>query len=237
MEEINLEALWRLADVLPLQVATALIAGYDPGEIDLCRRDTNFDESFPKYYPVETAMKNAVLSGTLRGVIRRKAWNSGWVEELGDGEEIGKEASLFPDQGEFPEEARAAIRRGIIFRAEPDWTLTTVKADDLRAWLINRGIRTGFFFPNATNEPDYLDPNHPNYAPKLAAAIGVWQAVIANPDLLRSKSAKQAMMKWLRQNADRYGLTKEDGTLNEQGIEEVAKVANWSDKGGAPKTN
>jgi len=41
---------------------------------------------------------------------------------------------------------------------------------------------------------------------------------------------------WLRQHANEFGLTKEDGNPNEQGIEEVAKIANWDTKGGAPKT-
>ena len=31
-------------------------------------------------------------------------------------------------------------------------------------------------------------------------------------------------------------LTKDDGNPNQLGIEEVAKIANWSVKGGAPKT-
>ena len=50
------------------------------------------------------------------------------------------------------------------------------------------------------------------------------------------KTVKQALVIWLRQNANRFGLTKEDGNPNEQGIEEVAKIANWDATGGAPKT-
>src|SRR5262249_8679108 len=41
---------------------------------------------------------------------------------------------------------------------------------------------------------------------------------------------------WLRQHANEFGLTKEDGNPNEQGIEDAAKIANWDTKGGAPKT-
>ncbi len=36
--------------------------------------------------------------------------------------------------------------------------------------------------------------------------------------------------------ASEYGLTKEDGSPNEQGIDEVAKVANWKPGGGVAKT-
>jgi hypothetical protein len=118
----------------------------------------------------------------------------------------------------------------------PDWRRTTVKLEDLKAWLAGRGIRPMFFFPDATDGPEYLDSNHPNYAPKLAAAVGAWGAVSADPELLRGKSVKQALLIWLRRNADHYSLTKDDGSPNEQGIEEVAKIANWDTKGGAPKT-
>lgn len=82
----------------------------------------------------------------------------------------------------------------------------------------------------------YLDPGHPHYASKLAAAVAAWQAVTSKPELLRGSSPKAAMERWLRENASRYGLLKENGTANEQGIEEITKVANWKTKGGAPST-
>jgi hypothetical protein len=119
---------------------------------------------------------------------------------------------------------------------EYDWEETTVLIQDLRDWLRSRDMKTGFFFPQATDAPNYLDSSHPNYAPKLAAAINAWQAANENPDLYRGKTVKQALLIWLRKNADKYGLTKEDGNPNEQGIEEIAKIANWASKGGAPKT-
>lgn len=79
---------------------------------------------------------------------------------------------------------------------------TRVKVDDLRKWLEGRGIKTGFFFPQPEDTLDFLDPSHKNYAPKLAAAIRVWQAVNADPELIKGKTVKQALLKWLRKNAD-----------------------------------
>ncbi len=111
---------------------------------------------------------------------------------------------------------------------------TMVKVDDLKDWLSENNYKSSFFFISTT--PDYLDQAHENYSPKLAAAINVWQAVTSESSLMRNTTAKQAMMKWLRRNADKYGLTKDDGNPNEQGIEEIAKIANWDSKGGAPKT-
>lgn len=107
-----------------------------------------------------------------------------------------------------------------------------IEVESLRGWLRSRGFRTGFFFPDATDAPDYLDPRNPRYAPKLAAAVMAWQST----NNLNGKSPKQALMKWLREHAAEFSMTDEDGKPNETGIEEAAKVANWQPGGGAPKT-
>ena len=78
----------------------------------------------------------------------------------------------------------------------------------------------------------YLDPLHPRYAPKLAAAVRAWMAAEDSA----GKTPKQALSKWLRENAITFGLMSDEGKPNEQGIEECAKVANWRTDGGAPRT-
>src|ERR1700730_8959374 len=117
-----------------------------------------------------------------------------------------------------------------------DWDRTTISVEDLRAWLRSRGFKTGFFFPVPEGDPDYLSDFHPNYSPKLAAAIEAWKAVSASEELRRGKSVKGALAVWLRQHANEFGLTKDDGSPNEQGIDDVAKIANWDTRGGAPRT-
>lgn len=111
---------------------------------------------------------------------------------------------------------------------------STVERTTLIQWLSNRGINSGFFFPEkpTTTDPDYLDPNHPRYAPKLAAAVKAWQAV-TDP---KGKSPKQALDKWLREHGAAYGLTDDEGKANETAIGEISKIANWNTSGGAPKT-
>ena len=85
------------------------------------------------------------------------------------------------------------------------------------------------------NGEHLIDPNHPRDAPKLAASVHAWLAT-ADKDAISGKSPKQALEKWLRENAPKYGLSDEDGNPNADGIEQCAKVANWKQKGGAPKT-
>jgi hypothetical protein len=86
--------------------------------------------------------------------------------------------------------------------------------------------------PNAS----YLDPQNPNHSRKLAAAISAWQALASDPDKLAKRHPKTVALNWLRANAHSFGLLKPDGKVNEQGIEDIAKVVNWKPEGGAPKS-
>src|SRR5262249_33249883 len=99
----------------------------------------------------------------------------------------------------------------------PLWEKATILVEDLQAWLKSRGVQNGFFFREPQG-PDYLSPSHPNYSPKLAAAIAAWVAVSKDPELRKGKTVKQALDVWLRLHANEFGLTKEDGNPNEQGI-------------------
>jgi hypothetical protein len=111
---------------------------------------------------------------------------------------------------------------------------STVDVTSLREWLASRGISSGFFFAREPSQPGYLNPEHPRYAPKLAAAVTAWQSFEELP--VSGRSPKQALSKWLREHAAEFGLSDDEGNPNETGIEEVAKVANWQLGGGAPKT-
>lgn len=121
---------------------------------------------------------------------------------------------------------------GVEIENSIDLVESLLEVDSLRQWLVTRGIRTGFFFPVGNDAPDYLDRNNPRYAPKLAAAVSAWQAT-ADPV---GKSPKQALEKWLRENAARFKMTDGDGSPIAQAVEECSKVANWEPGGGAPKT-
>lgn len=74
------------------------------------------------------------------------------------------------------------------------------------------------------------------YSIKVKRALQSCYTKTLGKCLDRQKSAKQALLKWVRENAATFTLTDTEGKQNETGIEEVAKVANWNDKGGAPTT-
>lgn len=202
MDEDDLEH-WRLCDVLSVKEAALLYAGCDPsGHTGAQLEDWRVDER-PKGYE---AAKAAITRALQRGQI--------------EGRFLG-----MPDHdingtvcGEIP---------GTV-----DLNESHVEVDSLRNWLFGRGIRTGFFFPDTAGAPDYLDPENPRYAPKLAAAVRAWQAVTDTA----GKTPKQALAKWLREHSAEFGMTDDEGKPNETAIEEASKLANWQPGGGAPKT-
>ncbi|MEL6112726.1 MAG: hypothetical protein AAFR20_07970 [Pseudomonadota bacterium] len=118
---------------------------------------------------------------------------------------------------------------------EIDVSESRVDVASLKEWLLEKGFHDHFFFFPDGVESEFLDPEHPRYAPKLAAAVTAWRA-LDDPEKQTAKTPKQAISKWLREHASRFGLSNEDGKPNEYAIEEVAKIANWQPKGGAPTT-
>ncbi len=196
---------WRLCDQLDIVQAALLVCDQNPS-VDQGNVENQSLEMRPTgYEAAKTAISNALRKDLIEGQLVPL------FEYDINGNECGE------------------IENSI------DLTSSRVEVESLRSWLASRGIHTGFFFPTATGAPDYLDPDHPRYAPKLAAAVKAWLAS-GDESATRGRSAKQALMKWLRENASEFGLSDDDGKPNETGIEETAKVANWKPGGGAPKT-
>lgn len=116
------------------------------------------------------------------------------------------------------------------------WTETFINVEDLKSWLESKHFTDNFFFQESKVE-EYLDPSNVYFAPKLCAAVHAWQAVTSDLKLMDGNTPKQAMDKWLRQNANQYGLTKDDGNPNESAIAEISKIANWNPNGGVAKSS
>jgi hypothetical protein len=223
---------WRLCDELTIVQAATLIVGIDPSDETGAHCDAWDVEQQPRgYAAAKAALVSAVNSGRLRAAVRYAAREYGWAERVQDAE-LSAETFTTVRGASLGEDERLAEDGSFAYRIEPDWSKTSVTLDDLRRWLASRGVRTGFFFPLASRAPDYLDPNHPRYAPKLAAAVNAWLAV----DAVAGKSPKQALSKWLREHSAEFDLTLDDGKHNESGIDQCALVANWQRGGGAPKT-
>lgn len=240
MDFKKINPLWHLADSLTIHQAAALIAGADPHWVVFCSDGGIYFEDGGLRYVDEdgnvgtafSAIKSAIISGKLQAKIiyDSRPIDDADHQHLIDLCECGEYfnpgyANLCADDEIFCND--------YFVKKNPNWGETMVNVDEIRKWLAGKGITTGFFFaPSLTNAPDYLDPQNPRYAPKLAAAVSAWQAV-TDPV---GKHPKQALAKWLREHAVEFDLTDGEGKPNETGIEEVAKVANWQLTGGAAKT-
>lgn len=115
---------------------------------------------------------------------------------------------------------------------EPNWIETTVEVNDLQDWLKSRGFFPEFFFPQGS-AAGFKDKNNSRYSPKLACAIGAWEAVKnAQPN----KSVKESIALWVQSNGINFGMGNADGVVPIKAIEQVATVVNWDTRGGATPT-
>ena len=188
--------------------AALLIVGENPSKSHDYVEDWNLHERPKGYEAAKTAISNALRSGAING----------------------KVISLY--------EKGINVNSGRPIEDSININESRVEVGSLRTWLAGRGFRAGFFFPNSIDAPDYLDPTNPFYSPKLAATIRAWEAVTSDPKYLNNgKSVKQNLESWVTAHAAEYDLVKSDGEINADAIKnQIAKVANWKDKGGAPKT-
>jgi len=190
---------WRLCDEISVIDAALLIVGEDPS----ASRD--YVEGWPTenqpkgYSAARAALVNAILGKRLEATLRYPARRLQFEEYSKVGEQQTYDENTEQD---------------IAFTDSPDWKQSTIKVEKLKLWLMSRGFKTGFFFADKLDAPDYLDQLHPCYAPKLAAAISAWEAITADEKLLEGKTPKQALEKWLRENASQFGLSDEDGDLS-----------------------
>jgi len=201
-EDEEISDYWRLPEALTIQQAALLVVGIDPSSPTGSNCENWKAEERPRGYE---AAKQGIAAALKHGHVK------GQIEPEFDTDINGE---IYPIHESF------------------DRVKSQVERESLVNWLVSRGFRHGFFFPEATDAPDYLDKRDPRYAPKLAAAVYAWQAVTAPS----GKTPKQALGKWLREHASEFGLSDDEGKPNETGIEEVAKVANWQPGGGAAKT-
>jgi len=238
MEAIDV---WKLYDSFTVVQAALVIAEANPAiyqgdilNLDILDRPKFFDSVFD-------ALKNAIIDGKLKAVIRLDSRTEcrGEYRNYANADEYARPWPLsFGDMSEGTYE-----ENDVFLKKEPNWRETTISREDLVEWLFRKNIKPRFFFEQQTNNspdspPSYLDKNHPHYSSKLAAAVRAWEAVTADPKYLNNgKTAKTNIANWLTSHAGEFGLVKEDGEINADAIKnQIAKVANWQTDGGAPKT-
>lgn len=114
---------------------------------------------------------------------------------------------------------------------------TLIDKQQLHDWFATKGYVTDAFQSAASPQvPPYLDPAHPHYSHKLAAAVLSWMAILEDPALMKGVTPKKAIDKWLTKNATEFKLVRSGQCLNKLAIKEISKICNWKPEGGASKT-
>lgn len=202
----DIDDLWHLNDSLKIQDAAALIAGYEPILIEWSYQEAKYFRSYSG--PGED-------SGINRVNIAMKALMTAVETDA-----LPATFNTYSD--------------GLYEEPSIDWSSGVIQVKDIKSWLSSKGVRKGFFFPDSSETPDYMNPDHPNYSPTLAAGVKVWEAM-QDKELWEGKPVKAAMEEWLTMNYKQLGLT-HMGTMSKTAVEEVAKMANWRKGGGATST-
>jgi hypothetical protein len=123
----------------------------------------------------------------------------------------------------------------VVFEFAPlDVRETVISVSELDRYFKERGRSYDVF--ERTGAQALLHAGNAYHSKKLDAANKAWAAVTSDPSRLVGKSPKQALEKWLTENAEELGLLNKDGKPNRTGIEEICKVANWRPEGGAART-
>lgn len=203
----NLEA-WENIENLTVDEFMCLVLGYEPGSF-------KFDFGYPKDWPEGAELIYKIL-----------------VQDIEN-----DRFSLGYDTPADIIDAPSVRNTGY-----PWWHHGKIEQKSLKAWVIKRSIKSRFFGTNADDDsndmntiPDYLNTEHPNYSFKLAAAIKAWEALTANPDLLKGKGCKDAVIDWLEDNVDLLDIP-EKNQLSKNLKENISFIVNWNLSGGAPKT-
>jgi len=233
--DINYDV-WRLFGFYTLPQAAALMANIDPSAIEYGDASTSLRIKHGVPQDRRAAQANAIFHALINEVFRDKDGHL----QIADFSRVAVRKSVFIDWLCKKENIPAFFANDVIQH----------KVNEARDWAMDRAMDIAFrrmerlqefeaaqhdLINNQSaspNTPDYLNPDHPRYAPKLAVAIKAWQEV-TDP---RGKTPLQALREYLESNAQELGLLKDDGTFNREGMEQIAKVANWQPTGGAPKT-
>lgn len=238
---------WRLAEHLSVEDAAILIAGGDPSTVDVILDGPPivFEDAFsaneieikrttghPGFVPVFTSLKNAIRQGNLKSQLQYKLHHR---DRIGPEEQVWVLPRAFVTDPKNFEVDFASIdfgdedRHCIAIEKEPDWSATLIDVRDLKAWLSERGLKSGFFFPTSEADPDeFMDQAHEHFAPELALAVAAWRA-LAKTQKFRS-GTKAAIEAWINQNPKQW---RSDSELSNSAKERIVTVANWNRIGGA----
>lgn len=237
--------LWRLVADLSVVDAAILIAGGDPSAVDReeifngnlvdVKRTTGHDGFQAAFAALTRAIRKGDLPAfftardEMSGVVSDRLPNENWILSATEVARFREIASNDPFRNL---RLNKENNDGVEF--EPDWSRTTIDAEELKAWLRSCGFASGFFFPpeqeHEAAPDDFMDPAHERYSPHLALAVSAWRGL---EGAKLNRGVKNAIDQWITSNPDAW---KSSTPLSKNSKDEIIKVVNWRKEGGPPKT-
>lgn len=224
---------WRLADEMSVAHAAVLMTGNNPdGWLNY--------ERFDGYTPCLIALTGAIRSGAIPAqlVYHANKWKN--ADGTEDNFLFVSKREIAPLLSESCRDLLTGLGSAdlISVEREPDWDKSTVKADDIRAWLRSKGACDGFFVnmddpPQSAEAEDFMDPNHERFAPELALAVAAWRGVLNQRKI--KTGTKAALEAWIKANTKAWQGGGDEPSPT--AIERITTVANWRRTGGAPTSN
>ncbi|WP_282064863.1 hypothetical protein [Aliiroseovarius marinus] len=122
--------------------------------------------------------------------------------------------------------------RRFYFIKEPDWERSTVKVDELKDWMLKRGRRPSFFFPDTGEDSEaFRNPAHEHFSAELDFAVTVWQALL--PERKYVNGVKSAIEAWITANPEAWNGS---DPISQAAKDRIITLVNWNKGGGAPKS-
>lgn len=236
---------WRHAKVLSVVEAAALLVGADPDKPAIGKRAWRKDDPESIVYFQEGFE-------TMFGVLRRAVTTKSLPAKFAYTARLGQAASenaarriVVVDSGqiEFSLQQDVILPLGegfedewadkLVIERSPDWSETTIKTADLKAWLHDMALDDHFFATSSEqHSEDFMNANHPRFAPELALAVEAWRSMGAREKFVNGP--KHAILKWIEDHPEAW-----KGAINGPSVsakERIATLANWNPAGGAPKS-
>jgi hypothetical protein len=231
--------IWRLSDHLSVEDAAILIAGGDPSAVDEMyfegldapqRVEVKRTDGHRGFVAAFTGLKTAVRLGRLSASLEYRLYNG--FESDRDEPCWVLSQNFLTDPSKFEVDFWHRENDVVYLAKEPDWSRTMLDVRDLKAWLKERGVKTGFFFPaTKADEDDFMDSSHDHFAPELAMAVAAWRAL--SQERKFKQSPKATIRNWVENNPSEW---KSKDELSTEAKERIAMVANWKRSGGANPT-
>ena len=217
--------LWLSKKYVALNDAALLLVNIFPSDVEKPNFQNTFSDKISDILASRYRLKEAILDFELIGYKRQKPIIRDIIDDM-----VKSDFRQNYNARLSNNELEELVKKARDYKSDIDFSNVVFLVNDVCEWTKQIGLNDNFFAQKLRDE----NKKKSNYSNKLQAANDVYNALSNDPTLIRHKSVKQAAVKWLEQHAREYDLLTKDDRPIALAIEEIAKIVNWNQEGGAP---